>query len=503
MTKPIRIVALLLPLLLTLSWCNMKDSNQDKEIKKVRKSVLAGSWYRGTERGLQEQVDGFFQEARKEKLDTTVRGLISPHAGFFYSGATAAIGYKTLEGRKIKRVIVLALSHRYPFSGGSIADATHYETPLGTIPLDREACDAILKSKRFSTVSEAHKAEHSLEIQLPFLQRLLPDGFRLIPILLSNVKAGWYDEMSETLLPYWDDETVVVASSDFTHYGEGFGYVPFRKDIPARLAELDGGAAELIEALDVKGFDAYVKKTGATICGRKPIALLMTMAKKKGLEARKIAHTTSGEISGDYDTSVSYLSFVFCDSKDGGEMLNESEKETLLRLARDTLRHQLETGKRLSDLSDYEITKKLEDNMGACVTLKINGRLRGCIGYLVGRGPLHETVISNTINAAANDPRFSKVTLDEEPGIHIEISVLSPVKKVIDIEEIVPGRDGLIISRGYHRGTLLPQVAQEYGWTRTEFLEQTCRKAGLPANAYKDPDTKIERYSAQVFGEKE
>lgn len=503
MAKPIRIVALLLPLLLTFSWCNMKDSNQEKGIKKVREPILAGSWYKGSETGLKDQVDGFLEQAAPVKLDDTVRGLISPHAGYGYSGPTAAIGYETLRGKRIKRVIVLALSHRYPFSGGSIADVTHYKTPLGAIPLDSEACRTIKAARHFSCVPDAHKREHSLEIQLPFLQRLLPADFSLIPILLSNVKSGWYEAMAETLLPYWDDETVVVASSDFTHYGANFGYVPFRDKIPSRLAELDGGAAELIEALDVDGFDAYVRKTGATICGRKPIALLMTMARKKGYSIRKIAHTTSGEITGDHDNSVSYLSFAVCGKSSESGELNESEKKTLLRLARHTLRHYLETGKKVSDLSDFDITENLKKDAGVFVTLKIDGSLRGCIGYLVGRGPLHEAVISNTMNAAAHDPRFSKVTLEEEPKIDIEISVLSPVVTVKSLEEIVPGRDGLIISQGIQRGTLLPQVAREYGWSRTEFLEQTCRKAGLPRNAYKQSNTKIERYSAQVFGERE
>jgi AmmeMemoRadiSam system protein A len=324
--------------------------------------------------------------------------------------------------------------------------------------------------------------------------------------------------MAAVLLPYWNDSTIVVASSDFTHYGAGFGYAPFRKDIPENLAKLDGGAVDRIEAIDPEGFESYVSKTGATICGRKPIALLLAMAREKGYTAKKLAYTTSGEMTGDYSTSVSYVSIAFLGGNGAGgdvegsarseaapdkPLISGEEQATLLELARHTLRTWVETEKEPADLSAFTITDNLKRELGVFVTLKIKDRLRGCIGYLQGRGPLYKAVIRNTINAASNDPRFPPVEPDEEPGIRIEISVLSPVRKVESLDEIVVGRDGLIITRGQHRGTLLPQVAAEREWDRTKFLEETCFKAGLPRDAYKDPGTKIERYSAVVFGEAE
>ncbi|MFH2002785.1 MAG: AmmeMemoRadiSam system protein A [Planctomycetota bacterium] len=183
-------------------------------------------------------------------------------------------------------------------------------------------------------------------------------------------------------------------------------------------------------------------------------------------------------------------------------LLSKEEEKTLLRLARHTLKVHLATGCAPVDLSDFKITPALKKEMGAFVTLKINGRLRGCIGYLQGIKPLFKAIIDNTISAASKDPRFPPVEPAEEPEIDMEISVLSPVVIVKNLDEIVVGRDGLIISQGYHRGTLLPQVPEEYGWNRVEFLEQTCRKAGLSREAYKDSNTKIEKYSAQVFSEK-
>lgn len=485
--------------------CTMPSKEQNRTVKKVRKAVFAGSWYEGTESALTEQIDRFLDDAKTLVLEKPVRGLISPHAGLFYSGATAAVGYKTLRDENVKRVMILALSHRHPFEGASVLDVSHYETPLGLIPVDRAACDEIVTHEHFACVPGAHGREHSLEIQLPFLQRVLGEGFTIIPLLVSHVDPDAFGAMADVLLPYWDDETVVVVSSDFTHYGAGYGYVPFDKDIPKNISKLDHGAVDRIEALDAEGFNSYVSDTGATICGRKPIALLLTMARKKGFAARELFYTTSGEKTGDYSMSCSYLSIAVTGdldrSADGA--LSEKEQATLLKLARHSIESQIETGAPPKDLSAYTITPMLKEDLGAFVTLKIDGTLRGCIGYLTGRGPLYKTVIQNAINAAIHDPRFPEVRAEEIPKLQIEISVLSPVVEVRDPEEIEVGRDGLIISRGLNRGTLLPQVAPEYGWNRTEFLEHTCAKAGLPRDAWKDGETKIERYAAQVFGEKD
>ncbi len=485
---------------------------EDGEIK-VRPAAKAGTWYEGKADKLKKQIDAYFQAARPPSEPGTLRAVISPHAGYLYSGQTAAFGYKLVRKGKTKRVIVLAPSHYERFEGGSILDVTHYETPLGRIPLDRKACDEILRHAHFTSIPSAHRDEHSLELQLPFLQVALPEGFELIPILIGGLDSSWYEEMAKCLLPYWDESTLLVASSDFTHYGRNFGYTPFKTDIPENLEKLDRGAVQEILELNEKGFSAYVKKTGATICGRKPIAVLLTMAASREIKADLLDYTTSGKLTGDYTNSVSYASIGFFEA-DGGDpgasdadsdayVLEEEEKATLLKLARHTLKTFLSTGKKPDDLTAFQITDTLKKHRGVFVTLKINGRLRGCIGYLEGVRPLYKAVIVNTINAASTDPRFPRVKPSEEKKIHMEISVLSPILPVRDLNEIKVGRDGLIIQRGSYRGTLLPQVPGEQGWNRMEFLEACCRKAGLPKDAYKDSNTTIKRYSAQVFSEQE
>jgi AmmeMemoRadiSam system protein A len=181
--------------------------------------------------------------------------------------------------------------------------------------------------------------------------------------------------------------------------------------------------------------------------------------------------------------------------------LSRKQQEELLKLARRTIADNLEvnTGIDLDAFSDPVFREKC----GAFVTLHIRKNLRGCIGYISGVKSIPETIEEMAMAAAFRDPRFRPLGREEYDSIDLEISVLSPIEPVKDINEIVVGRDGLIISRGPHHGILLPQVATEYNWDLETFLEQTCRKAGLPGNAWKDPATKIERFSAQVFSEKE
>ncbi len=180
-------------------------------------------------------------------------------------------------------------------------------------------------------------------------------------------------------------------------------------------------------------------------------------------------------------------------------LLTQQQKQTLLLLARETIAAHL-AGRQLPPLPKAEGV--FVEEAGAFVTLHKRGMLRGCIGNMVGRGPLVRTIQEMAIAAATEDSRFPSVTPNEVEEIDIEISVLSPMKKITDIGEIEVGKHGIMMSQGYRRGVLLPQVVTEQGWEREEFLVNTCYKAGLPPTAWKDPKTTIEIFSAEVFGEK-
>jgi len=275
----------------------------------MRSPLLAGSWYEGTREALAAQIDGFLEKVPDQKIDGRVVALISPHAGVVYSGQTAAYGYRLLKQQSVKRVVLLGPSHREPLSGASIPVAKAFVTPLGAVPLDREACDKLVASGVFKPDRNNQQAEHSLEIQLPFLQRVL-DEFLLVPIMVGHLSAGDASKLAERIKPLLDDETVLVASSDFTHYGEMHGYVPFSENIRENLVKLDGGATDFILKKDSEGFVKYLEKTGATICGSMPIEMMLCCLPEEAA-GRQIHYSLSGDMTGGFSMSVSYVSVAF------------------------------------------------------------------------------------------------------------------------------------------------------------------------------------------------
>lgn len=467
----------------------------------VRPPACAGSWYPGDKATLAREVDSLMDKAPVVNFTSKPIAVIAPHAGYRYSAPTAAAGYRCLRGQSYRRAIVTAFSHRYAGSYNGIdvpRDLTAYETPLGQVPIDREVCDALLKKKGFLSQPNVGRDEHSLELQLPFLQRALKD-FRLVPMLVGKMTDRDYAQAAEAILPWLDGDTILVVSTDCTHFGPNYGYEPFKDDLPKRLRELADSAAAPIQNCDYDGFVEHLNKTGDTICGRGPVCLLLRiLAMQGGAEGVRAAFDTSGNMQNDWTNSVTYQSFVF--TRRPGK-LNEQERAELLRLARQTVKDFLD-GKKPAEPPPDKLPAALRSD-GACfVTLENHGDLRGCIGNMVADGPLYKAVVHNAV-MACQDSRFSMnpVTAKEVGQLHIEISYLTPMERVKDVKEIVIGRHGLLISLGFNRGVLLPQVAYERGWTREEFLAQTCRKAGLPPDAWKKPDAQIDCFEAEVFSE--
>ncbi|MBN1342712.1 MAG: AmmeMemoRadiSam system protein B [Phycisphaerae bacterium] len=482
-------------------------------------------WYPSDPKVLAQEIDGFLAKADPPSLPGKPAALIAPHAGIRYSGPIAAAAFKTAKGQSYKRVIVLGFSHAHRFTGASILPkVTAYATPLGNIPVDREACDKLLEQPEFTPNEQVHRREHSLEIELPFLQRALGD-FRLVPILVGDIDLAAYGRMAAAMAPLVDDQTLIVASSDFTHYGRGFLFVPFTDDVQKNLERIDLSAADRIMALDVEGFLRKLEENGVgnpnyrrpqTICGRGPITLLMTLLNRLGTyKGYRLAYDTSGRMTNDWNHSVSYVALAFVKTADkpkapsadaASETFTPAEREVLLRIARDAATRALDGKPRLDPrLPKYALTKNMEQTAGAFVTLKNHGRLRGCIGTIVGRGPLVDCVVDNAVNAATRDYRFAgdPVKLPEMKDITVEISVMSPLKPIDDPKQIVLGKHGVILTRGLRRSVYLPQVATETGWDLETFLSRLSMKAGLPADAWRQPGTRLEVFTAEVFGEPE
>jgi len=470
---------------------------------KVRSAYCAGGWYPGEPAALTKTVDDLLARASPPKVTKKPLAVISPHAGYRYSAPAAAAGYACLRGHTYKRVIVLAFSHRNAgrYDGVDVPkELTAYATPLGEVPIDREVCDRLLSNPLFSSNPWVDAREHSLELQLPFLQRVLKD-FSLVPLLVGRMSDRDYTAAAQAIIPWVDEGTLLVASSDFTHFGPRFGYQPFKDNVPEKIRELAEQAATPLVRCDYDGFEAHLAKTHDTICGRGPIKLLLRiLSMRGGAQGVRTAYDTSGKMTGDWSNSVTYQSFVFT-QRPG--TLSERERAELLRIARATVAALLK-GQQRPKLDAGKLPAALRDD-GACfVTLENRGQLRGCIGNMVAKGPLYQAVVDNAVSAC-KDRRFvnNPVTVEELDQLHIEISYLTPMKRVVNTDEIVVGRHGLLISLGGRRGVLLPQVAYERGWTRTEFLAQTCRKAGLPPDAWKRPEAEIYSFEAEVFGEPE
>lgn len=466
---------------------------------KVHACAGAGRWFPADADQLGRLVDAYLS-AQPPDLGAAPAALIVPHAGYQFSGSVAGKAYAALKGRSYARVIVIGFSHQMLVRGASVLRVDAYETPLGSIPVDTATVDTLLKCPVVTEQPAPHRTEWSTENQLPFLQRALKE-FKMVEVLVGDLAADERTALADAVRPLADSATLLVVSSDFTHYGPNFGYVPFRDNIPKNLQMLNNMAVHRIVQIDLPGWEQHLTETRDTICGRNPIGLLLKVVEPwEDVQAAAVAADSSGRQTGDWTNSVTYTSLAFWRAGSG---LADTEKQTLLRLARDTVTQFLKTGvKPDADPAKYDLTAVLKARGAVFVTLKNAGRLRGCIGHIVAVGPLCESVIENACQAC-KDPRFvtDPITEAEGPALTVEISVLSPTRRVHDLETIVVGRDGLIMARGSRRGVFLPQVPTEQGWDRTQYLTHLCGKAGLPSDAWKDPQTEVYRFTAQVFHE--
>lgn len=480
---------------------------------RVRPPAVAGAFYPGNAGRLRRQVESFLEKAKPEvpaqyrqKLPAAV---IVPHAGLRYSGRTAAHAYKLLQGRKKPdRIVLIGPTHNFAFRATiSPTPYGYYETPLGRLPVDTEAAAALSRNKACRSLIAVHGPEHCLEVQLPFLQVLWPEPPKILPIIVGRLEPGECKQAAEALKTVLGENTLLIVSSDFTHYGPRFGYTPFGdlqgETLIKKIRDLDMGAVNFIEGLDPAGFRRYVRETGATICGRVAIRIMLRTFSGGGrYYSVPLHYSTSAEVTGDYGNTVSYFAWALYRKVGAGRdnAFSVAERRTMLELARSALCHRLEKGASYQvELARYPVN--LRRRCGLFVTLTKDGRLRGCRGTTRPTAPLAQSIAAMAVESALADRRFKPVTRDELDGLEIEISVLSPPVVVEDVSEIEVGRDGLIISKHFHRGLLLPQVPTQYGWDRKQFLEHLCRKADLPTDAWKD--ARIYRFTAEVFSESE
>ena len=476
-----------------------KIAQETKKDLPIRKAAVAGQFYPASETELSSMIDGFMNNAELPSLELNIRAIIVPHAGYVYSGQVAAYAYKALIGKDINRVIIIGNSHQEFFDGASIYPKGYFETPLGKVEIDADFAQKLMDtSPKIYFKESAHLEEHSLEVQLPFLQKTLKD-FKIVPIILGN-QAGITDILINALKPLIDDKTLVIASSDLSHYPNYDGAKHSdEKVIEAILTGNKENLIKTISALEKEGISGL--ETCA--CGSDSIEVIMGLMEGKSAKLLKAAN--SGDISGDKSRVVGYASIVFTDPSINPEQvsqeLNKNQQKRLLEIAKQSVEDYI-NNKKTPDFTESDPI--LNQYLGAFVTLKENKELRGCIGVFTGdiEEPLYRIVAEMAISAAVDDPRFNPVIKNELSKLEYEISVLSPLQKVGSWKEIELGKHGVRIRNGSKSGVFLPQVATENNWDLDTFMNTLCtQKAGLPADCWKDPKTEIYVFTAQVFGE--
>ncbi len=491
-------------------------------IAAVRSPAVAGAFYTGDAGQLRVQIERLLAAA-SPGIEGAV-AVVMPHAGYLFSGPTAAGAAAALRGRDVERVILLGPSHHVRFGGAALpaADVDAFSTPLGRVDLDLGAMHELRLLPDFHGPASAHDPEHSLEVELPFLQAVAPRA-TVIPVLIGpDTDQVTCRRIARGIAPLLGTGTVVVASSDFSHHGSAFGWAPLagRRELGDALVELGRGTAECLADRDPEGFWQQVEVSGDTVCGRRPLAVLAELvAHALQGEGRVLDVTTSGQVSGDWSRVVTYAAVAFTgewrswkESDPPAELgeLTPEDGRSLVDLARATLATRLGHDASLARWfgAHPEHRYALAGPAGAFVTLhntgeraRRDGRLRACMGRMEALQPVTEAVISAAVSAST-DPRFPPLELRELEQLSIEVSVLSPMMEVAGPEAIEVGRHGVLLSKGLARAVFLPQVASEQGWDRETMLAHLCRKAGLAADAWRR-GARFEVFTAQVFSEEE
>ena len=484
------------PILLILTTIMMMNScNGQTAAPVVKPATQAGRFYEGNPRLLSHEIDSLLARHANDGILDSVAALIVPHAGYYFSGNVAASAYARLNPKKpYKRIFLLGPSHHEWLNGASVnGEVDDYATPLGNVPVDREVAHQLIEADSvFTYQPKAHDREHCLEVQLPFLQRRLGEVPPIVPIIISTNDFSKLKRMAEVLKPWLTDENLFVISSDFSHY-------PSYED----AIKVDAKTGKAIESGNVEQFIATIeanersaiRNLATSACGEFPIITLMLMLNSQ-YQIKHLLYQNSGDIDNyDHSRVVGYHAFAILRGEEKGFSLSDDDKHILKQIAYESIKDSLD-GKPISHPST--LTSHLSSKCGAFVSLHKQGRLRGCIGHFGEDTPLHEIVAEMARAAAFEDPRFMPVTREELDDLDIEISVLTPMRRIQSLDEFQLHRHGIYIRKGYRSGTFLPQVADEVNWTKEEFVGHCSQdKAGLGWDGWRDAELYV--YEAIVF----
>jgi hypothetical protein len=476
----------------------------------VRPAAFAGQFYPADPAVLRAALEGFLRDAVPARVDGPV-ALVVPHAGYIYSGQIAADAYRQAAEAPVETVVILGTNHTSgTFRRVSVYDGEGYRTPLGVARVDRDLAAALVKEGGAVFDSSLHAREHSVEVQVPFVQHVFP-GAAIVPVVVGAADPESCRRFGRALGALSTGRRVlIVASSDLSHYPER----RVAADVDRRTLEaIAGMKAEVLAELEARSAGLEGRGVATCACGEGPIRVAIEAARARGaLRGTVVSYANSGDTAiGDPGRVVGYGSVAFSNGEAGADLralqsvtadpagaLDAADKRVLLRLVRETITRFLRT--ETVPLPRGGSARLLRES-GAFVTLRSHGQLRGCIGRIQPDGPLIRLVGTLALDSAFRDSRFKPVGAGELKEIEIEVSVLTPLVSVPGPEAVQPGRDGVVLRAGDRSAVFLPQVATEQGWTRTELLDNLAQKAGLSPGAWRDRRAALFTFRADVFDE--
>ena len=446
----------------------------------TRPSAVSGSFYSRDKTTLVNELNSFFQQAKSfDKKE--INALIVPHAGYIYSASTATLGYKTLH-KKYKNIFLIGSSHHVDINGASIYSIGNYVTPLGEIQTNQTIVNELLENtKLFSYHKDAHTKEHTLEVQLPFLQTIYSDELQIVPIIVATQNLETIKAISQSLKQYFTDDNLFVISTDLSHFPS------FSDANTVDMKTLDSIATNKVEKFIenlLENEKAGIPEFHTSACGWSSVLTLMLLTQDKNYMYELLEYKNSGHTKhGDTSRVVGYGAMRIYQEN---SYFNAEEETQLLHIAKLAVHDAIKKNEKVS-LDSIKILPKLQEQLGAFVTLYKNGALRGCIGRFEPDQPLHDVIVDMSISSALHDTRFNKVSINELEELTFEISVLTPRKKINSLGEIIIGKHGIYVQYGSKNGTYLPHVATQMNWNVKEFVEHCAlEKAGVSKENLKD-----------------
>jgi AmmeMemoRadiSam system protein B/AmmeMemoRadiSam system protein A len=455
-----------------------------------RQAAVAGLFYPDDKKTLIRQVDAYLKQGSSPLQSNLVRALIVPHAGFVYSGSVAADAYRQISDYKYDNIFLIGTSHKASFKGAVIPSASSFETPLGNVPINTEITNKLISlGSAFRLGDEHHRGEHTLEVQLPFLQRSLKE-LKIVPILIGSGNIEELEKMARTLKPYFNSSNLFVVSSDFSHY-------PKADD----AEKIDRVTTEVICKNEPQALVQHLHKDSiekvpnllTQLCGWSSILTLLYLTSDAGLVYRQLSYQHSGmKLTQDRSRVVGYQAIVVSE-KGRKDNLSDKESIRLINIAKEAIHQHLGRNAEVSEPDQIQL-----QTSGVFVSVYCGKELRGCIGQFESQLNLNALVKKLAVDAAFFDTRFKAIEINELQQLGIEISLLTPLKKVRDVSEIKVGYHGVYIKKGLNHGTFLPQVGARNNWSVTDYLGYCSRdKAKIGWEGWKDAE--IYTFEARII----